>query len=123
MGNRLSNTNVLKVLVVSLGLISSSMAQQSDRWKPHPSVGVLNRVIVRIHWHETSAELREAARNSGQNIIARGIHGFSILRRNTQTGDYVCDLFVLKMAGAWVDNDRTKTFGHEVLHCIGLSHK
>jgi hypothetical protein len=25
-------------------------------------------------------------------------------------------------AGAFVDDDRTKTFGHEVLHCFGLRH-
>jgi hypothetical protein len=32
------------------------------------------------------------------------------------------NLYVVKMTGAFVDDDRTKTFGHEVLHCFGLRH-
>ena len=48
--------------------------------------------------------------------------GWSILKRNAQTGEYVCDVYVVKMTGANVDGDRTTTFGHEVLHCFGLSH-
>jgi hypothetical protein len=27
------------------------------------------------------------------------------------------------MRGALVDNDRTVTFGHEVLHCFGFRHE
>jgi hypothetical protein len=91
-----------------------------DRWLPHVAVGLLDRVTLRIHWYESSAALREAA--IGRDIAARDLHGFSILSRNTQTGDYVCDVFVVRMGGAFVDNDRTVTFGHEVLHCVGLSH-
>jgi len=91
-----------------------------DRWQPHSAVGVLDRVTLRIHWYESSAALREAATKDG--VMARGLHGFSTLRRNAKTGEFVCDVFVLKMTGAHVDNDRTVTFGHEVLHCFGLSH-
>jgi hypothetical protein len=51
------------------------------------------------------------------------LNGFSILKRNTATGEYVCDLYVVKMTGAYVDEDRTTTFGHEVLHCFGFRHE
>lgn len=113
----------LTILVATLGLTSLSAAQTPDRWRAHPTVGVLDRITVRIHWYETSAELREAAKSSGQDILARGLHGFSTLRRNAATGEYVCDLHSVKMQGQFVDKDRTKTFGHEVLHCVGLGHE
>ena len=68
-------------------------------------------------------ELREAAKNSGQEINETGLHGFSILKRNKETGEYICDLYVVDMTRAFVDGDRTTTFGHEVLHCFGLQHE
>ena len=52
-----------------------------------------------------------------------GLHGFSVLKRNSETGAYVCDIYVVKMIGAQVDGDRTTTFGHEVAHCFGLRHE
>ena len=111
------------ILAATLGLTSPSAAQIPDRWRAHPNIDVLDRVTLRIHWHASSSELRQAAKSSGRNIKARGLHAFSILRRNTKTGEYVCDVFVLKMRGAFVDNDKTMTFGHEVLHCFGLTHE
>ena len=92
-----------------------------DRWRPHPEVGVLEHVTLRIHWFESSEELREAAR--GRGIKDLGLHGFSILKRNTKTGEYFCEVYVVKMIGTQVDGDRTTTFGHEALHCFGLKHE
>jgi hypothetical protein len=122
-GSCLSRRAWLAVLA-SLGLAGGpANAEDPDRWRPHPNVGLLESVILRIHWFESSAELREAAKASGREIDETGLHGFSVLKRNTETGEYVCDLYVLKMAGAFVDGDRTTTFGHEVLHCFGLRHE
>ena len=91
-----------------------------DRWQPHADVGVLEHVTLRMHWYDSLELLREAA--TGRDVEPGGLHGFSILSRNTQSGEWVCDVFVVKMRGALVDNDRTMTFGHEVLHCFGLRH-
>jgi hypothetical protein len=110
-------------VLASLGLAGPANAESLDRWRPNPSVGVLERMTLRIHWFESTDELREAARESGQAIKEIGLNGFSILRRNTKTGEYVCDMYVVKMTGAQVDGDRTTTFGHEVLHCFGLQHE
>lgn len=92
-----------------------------DRWQPHSDVGVLERVMLRVHWYDSLELLREAA--VGNDMSDEGLHGFSVLRRNTATGEWVCDVYVVKMRGALVDNDRTVTFGHEVLHCFGLRHQ
>ena len=92
-----------------------------DRWRPHADVGVLDNVTLRVHWYESLALLREAA--VGHDMSGDDLHGFSILRRNTATGEWVCDVFVVKMRGALVDNDRTVTFGHEALRCFGLRHQ
>ncbi|HEY3517901.1 MAG TPA: hypothetical protein VGL98_12710 [Gammaproteobacteria bacterium] len=91
-----------------------------DRWRPHPDVGVLDHVTLRMHWYDSLEQLRAAA---PEQAAGDGeLQGFSVLRRNTETGAWVCDVFVVKMRGALVDNDRTMTFGHELLHCFGLRH-
>jgi len=116
----------LLTVLASLGLGGPANAESPDRWRPNPNVGLLEGVTLRIHWFESSAELldaAEAAKNSGQEIKVRGTKGFSTLKRNTATGEYVCEVFVVKMTGAQVDGDRTTTFGHEVLHCLGLMHE
>ena len=105
---------------VELGEPSS--AQIIDSWQPLPGVGLLDSVVLRIHWLGNAAELHEAARNSGQHMNDPYLKGFSVLKRNTKTGEYVCDVYVVKMAGGFIDHDRTTTFGHEVLHCLGLRH-
>ena len=110
-------------VLASLGLAGPANAESPDRWRPNPSVGVLEGVTLRIHWFESTDELREAAKNSGQAINEIGLNGFSILKRNTKTGEYFCDLYVVKMTSTYVDGDRTTTFGHEVLHCFGLQHE
>jgi hypothetical protein len=92
-----------------------------DRWQPHAKVGVLDRVTLEIHWLESLEALRETA--VLHDVIATDLHAFSILRGNPKTGEYVCEVFVVRMRGALVDNDRTVTFGHEVLHCFGFRHE
>lgn len=109
--------------MASLGLADAAHAERPNRWRPYPNVGLLEGVALRIHWFESTDELRAAAENSGQEIKEIGLNGFSILKRNTKTGEYVCDLYVVKMTGAQVDGDHTTTFGHEVLHCFGLRHE
>ena len=109
--------------LASLGLAVPADAESPDRWRPYPDVGLLESVALRIHWFDSNDELREAAKNSGQTIDETGLNGFSILKRNTQTGAYICDLYVVRMTGNQVDGDRTTTFGHEVLHCFGLRHE
>ena len=109
--------------MASLGLGDPANAEDPDRWRQNPNVGPLESVTLRINWFESTADLRKAAETSGQAITERGLSGFSILRRNTETGEYVCDLYVLKMTGTHLDGARTTTFGHEVLHCFGLRHE
>ena len=70
--------------LASLGLAGPANAESPDRWRPNPSVGLLESVTLRIHWFESTDELREAAKNSGQTIDEIGLNGFSILKRNTE---------------------------------------
>jgi hypothetical protein len=109
--------------MASLGFAHAADADAPNRWQPYPSIGLLEGVALRIHWFDTTKDLREATKNGGQHVNEIDLNGFSILRRNTSTGEYVCDVYVVKMTGANVDGDRTTTFGHEVLHCFGLRHE
>jgi hypothetical protein len=98
-------------------------ANAAERWHPYPTVGVLENVTLRVRWFEDIVELRKAAKDTGLKIDESGfLHGLSVLRRNTETGAYVCDVFVLELKGAPLDAMRTMSFGHEVLHCFGLAH-
>src|SRR5262249_37393478 len=88
-----------------------------ETWQSHEKVGVLDRVVLRVHWFDSLAQLREAA--SGRDVNPRDLRGFAILSRDKDTGGYVCDVFVVQIRGSQLDDDRTVTFGHEVLHCFG----
>lgn len=109
-------------VLASLELAGLANANGPDRWRPNPNVGLLENVTLRVHWFESTDELRTHAKLSGQ-ASQFGLHGYSVLKRNTETREYVCDLYVVKMTNANVDGDRTTTFGHEVLHCFGLRHE
>jgi hypothetical protein len=109
------------IVLTSLAFADPANAASVDRWQPYPGVGFLEGVVLRLHWFDTSAALREAAKNSGVNDT--DLKGFSTLKRNTATGEYVCDVYFVRMTGAPVDGDNTTTFGHEVLHCLGLRHE
>ena len=115
----------LSVLLAAIVAASASAANPTrlpapDRWLPHAQLGLLEWVTLRVHWYETAAALHGAARE--RNISPRDLHGFSILSRNVATGEYFCDVFVVRMRGAAVDEEGTVTFGHEALHCFGFSH-
>ncbi len=114
---------VLVAIFASLLLAQFARADTSERWRVHPAVGLLDLVTLRVHWFESSDDLREAAKNSGQDINETGLYGFSILKRNGKTGEYFCDIYVVRMTRSQVDGDHTTTFGHEVLHCFGLRHE
>jgi len=113
--------------VLWLALASSSASANPlgppdpEKWSPSETVGVLDRVTLRVHWFESLTKLREAA--TARAVHPRDLRGFSILSRNKDTGAYICDVFVVKLGGSQIDDDRTVTFGHEVLHCFGLSHR
>jgi hypothetical protein len=96
---------------------------ETDRWLLDQGVGLLEHVTLRIHWFENPKELRDAAGKSARGIRDADLNGFSVLKRNTQTGEYFCDVYVVRMTGTNVDKERTTTFGHEVLHCFGLKHE
>jgi len=109
--------------ILALLFAGPARADDWERWRSYPDVGLLEHVVVRVHWFDGPKELRSAAETSGQDINEIGLRGFSILKRNRETGEYSCDVYVVKMTGAQLDGDRTTTFGHEVLHCFGLRHE
>ena len=110
-------------MALAVSIAMSGTASAADRWRPYPTVGVLEGVTLRVRWFKDVIELRKAVEDTGLKIDESGaLHGLSVLRRNTETGAYVCDVFVLELKGAPLDNMRTMSFGHEVLHCFGLVH-
>lgn len=112
---------LLALLAASTAFAGSRGLVKPDEWQPHTTVGILDRVTLKVHWHDGIEQLRQTAKSHDVSLV--DLRGFSILRRNTESGEWVCDVFVVRMRGALVDNDRTMTFGHEVLHCFGHGHE
>ena len=67
--------------------VASPLGPEKDHWRPNATIGVLDHVTLRIHWYESMGALREAAIE--RNVTVRYLQGFSILRRNTETGEYL----------------------------------
>ena len=120
--SRLRSTalTVLWMILTVPSLADSQTMAHPDRWQAHAQVGVLDNVTLRVHWHDNLEALRVTARD--RNIRAFDVRGFSILRRDTVSGAWVCDVFVVRLGGGLVDRERTTTFGHEILHCVGFHH-
>ena len=53
-------------IMASLELADPASAESPDRWRPYPSVGLLEGVALRIHWFDSTDELREAAKTVGK---------------------------------------------------------
>jgi hypothetical protein len=45
--------------------VSAGTAAAADRWRPYPTVGVLEGVTLRVRWFEDIVELRKAAKDTG----------------------------------------------------------
>lgn len=98
-----------------LGLVAA--ADAGELWTVSAEVPV---VTVRIHW-VSRAELLETARNLGKRPQTTAL-AFSVLRENVATGDYVCDVYMLKQpVRVW--DEPTASLGHELAHCLGFVHK
>jgi hypothetical protein len=100
-----------------LWLALSVAANAGDVWT---TVADVESVTVRIHW-VTVAELRAAAAKVGKRPPSEPL-GFSVLRKEIHTGAYACDIYMLHRPQR-VDDHATVSLGHEISHCLGLSHE
>jgi len=79
------------------------------------------RVIVS---YVSTGELVKLQRSYGAHIDRREIRqshrrGFSILKRNRETGALTCEIYVpSEQRPREVDDDATLALGHELLHCM-----
>jgi hypothetical protein len=92
-------------------------ADAADVWA---SAAVVGEVNVRVHW-VSGAELIAVARSLGKRADGKAL-GFSVLRKNGSTGAYLCDIY-LPHHPKRVQDRATASLGHEMAHCLGLSHE
>jgi hypothetical protein len=97
--------------------LGAPAAYAEDVWARAAEVAV---VTVRIHWASVD-ELRAAARSVGKRPQAEPF-GFSVLRKNVETGAYTCDIYMPRQPTR-VDDRITHYLGHELAHCLGFSHQ
>jgi hypothetical protein len=102
------------VLWLALG---APPAHAEDVWARAAEVGT---VTVHIHWVSVD-ELLDAAQSVGKRPQAEP-SGFSVLRKNVETGAYACDIYMPRQPTR-VDDRVTNHLGHELAHCLGFSHE
>jgi hypothetical protein len=66
-------------------------------------------------------ELVAAARQVGKKPQTSAL-GFSVLRKNVETGAYSCDVYMPnRPVRVW--DKPTTSLGHELAHCLGFVHE
>jgi hypothetical protein len=88
----------------------------------NPTIDVSDvRVVVR---RLSAVELANLQRQYGLRVPNRDIrqsnrHGFSVLKRNLETGAFTCEIYLpADKRPRLVDDEATLTIGHELLHCL-----
>lgn len=107
----------IRLIACGLWLALSLSARAAEEWTTVAAVG---EVTVRIHW-VTLPELLATARRLGKRSDAKP-SGFSVLRKNVETGSFSCDVYVPARPSRVVDK-ATGSLGHELVHCLGFSHE
>ena len=105
------------VVLVVAAWIAPARAGNADPLAPWVSTVQVDEVVVRIHW-VSYRELLAVARTYGKRPQAKAM-GFSVLRKS---GDaYRCDIY-MPTRPVRVADRMTASLGHEIAHCLGLSH-
>jgi hypothetical protein len=98
--------------------LSAGSAIGGELIKPTIDVSDLRVVVRRL----TPVELANLQRQHGLHIDRRNIRqgrGFSILKRNVETGAFTCEIYLpADERPRLVDDKATLTIGHELLHCL-----
>jgi hypothetical protein len=93
-------------------LLSAALAAMSAQADP-PTIKStdldLTEVTIRVHWYD---DARDIPRTEYRTTNA----GLAVLKRRTDTGEYVCDVHVVRPR--FIDSSKVSTVGHEVLHCL-----
>ena len=103
------NSLLVGAVIVFAGMYA---ANASERIRPTTSIDSLR---LEVTWVESREELTEVVKRYGADRrSAAYANGFSVLVK--VDGELVCRLFV--KAPQRVDDDRTLTLGHELMHCL-----
>jgi hypothetical protein len=98
-------------------LVQTVTAKEGDEWQV---VADVDEVQVRIHWVSID-ELLAAARELGKRPKREAL-AFSVLRREVESGRYICDVYMPERPRS-VGDRATDSLGHELSHCLGYSHE
>jgi hypothetical protein len=94
--------------------------QDVESVKP-PAVEVGSEVLVRVTWVENMQELAQRARATGAVVPRNGARAFTVLKRNVQTGQMICEITAVRPR-MW-DDTNMDALGHELMHCYGYDHR
>lgn len=106
-------------LVAALALLAAGSYSQ----EPIRPTQNITKFKTHIIWTDSNgvraAKNKYALAHSGNNrpsIRTTSETGFTVMFRNRKTGEYACELYLIKPE--YVDDEKTTATGHELEHCI-----
>jgi hypothetical protein len=122
-GIRAAAVLATKVFAACIGLGIAPLSEAADRRALLETLSV-NSVRIEVTWIETQAEMDRKRREFGSRVVTDSVvktalRGFSVLGK--RNGDLVCLVFSPKPER--FDDNLNTTLGHELLHCLGFSHR
>lgn len=76
----------------------------------------LTNVTVEVYWMQSEEAIADVRASYEGDFMLDRAAGFSVLKRNLETGELTCAIYVLKPR--MVNDRRTTALGHELLHCL-----
>ena len=111
---------ILHGAILAAALAAGPAALAGDKLKPTIDFNDMRVVVVYL----STNELMGLHRKFGSHLDRRDIrqthrHGFSILKKNRETGALTCEIYLPSDGRPReVDDAGTLTLGHELLHCM-----
>jgi hypothetical protein len=110
----------LYLAILAPALVAGPTALGGELMKPTLDFNDMRVVVTYV----STGQLANLQRESGVRIDRREIrqdhrHGFSILKRNRETGVLTCEIYLPNdKRPREVDDEATLSLGHELLHCM-----
>jgi len=102
-----------------VALVAGSAALGGEQIKPTIDFNEMRVVVTYVSTGELANLQEHGARTDLREVRQDYRHGFSILKKNRETGVLTCEIYLPNdKRPREVDDEATLSLGHELLHCM-----